>query len=61
MPRKPLDEKEKENERLLLSFLRQTKEGKYALIDESSLPYSRLNEETEFIESLEEEFYYGIS
>jgi hypothetical protein len=59
MPQKSVDEKEKE--RLLLSFLKQTKEGKYAPIDESSLPYSRVNEETENIESMEEEFYYGIS
>ncbi len=59
MPRKPSDEKEKEQ--LFLSFLRQTREGKYAPIDESSLPYSRLKEETETIESLEEELYYGVS
>lgn len=59
MPRKPIDEKGKE--RLLLSFLKQTKEGRYAPIDESSLPYSRVDEETENIESVEEEFYYGIS
>lgn len=61
MPRKPLDEKEKEQEQLLLSFLRQTREGKYAPIDESSLPYSRLKEETETVEALDEEFYYGVS
>jgi hypothetical protein len=61
MQRKPLDEKVKEKERLLITFLKQTREGKYAPIDESSLPYSRLKEETEFTESLEEEFYYGVS
>jgi len=59
MPQKPVEEKGKE--RLLLSFLKQTKEGKYAPIDESSLPYSRVDEETENMESVEEEFYYGIS
>jgi hypothetical protein len=61
MPQKPLNEKEKEKEQLLLSFLRQTREGKYAPIDDSSLLYSRLKEETETIESLGEEFYYGVS
>lgn len=61
MTQQPVDEKGKEKERLLLSFLIQTKEGKYAPIDENSLPYSRLKEETETVESLEEEFYYGVS
>ncbi len=61
MPRKLLNKEGKEKEHLLLSFLRQTKEGKYAQIDEISLPYSRLDEETESIESPEEEFYYSIS
>jgi len=61
MPQKPLDEKGKEKEQLLLSFLRQTREGKYAPIDENSLPYSRLKEETETIEALDEEFYYNVS
>jgi hypothetical protein len=61
MPVRPLNEKDKEKEQLLLSFLRQTREGKYAPIDDSSLPYSRLEEETETVESLEEEFYYSVS
>lgn len=61
MQLKSLDEKGKEKEQLFLSFLRQTKEGKYASIDESSLPYSRLKEETETVEFLEEDFYYSIS
>ncbi len=61
MPRKALEAKDEEKERALLSFLKQTKEGKYAPIDENSLPYSRLKEETETVESLEEEFYYSIS
>jgi hypothetical protein len=60
MPVRPLNEKDKEKEQLLLSFLRQTREGKYAPIDDSSLPYSRLEEETETVESLEEEFYYSV-
>ena len=51
----------KDTEKVLLSFLRRTKEGKYAPIEKSSLPYSRTVEECEAIESLEEEFYYSVS
>ncbi len=51
----------KDEEKVLLSFLRRTKEGKYAPIDENSLPYSRIIEESETVESLEEEFYYNVS
>jgi hypothetical protein len=51
----------KNEEKLLLSFLRRTREGKYAPIDQSSLPYSRIIEESETVESPEEEFYYSVS
>ena len=51
----------KNEEKLLLSFLRRTREGKYAPIDQSSLPYSRIIEESETVESSEEEFYYSVS
>jgi len=53
--------KKKDGVETLLSFLRRTREGKYAQIDESSFPYSRISEERETAESLEEEFYYSIS
>ena len=59
MLQKPVETKDEEQ--VLLSFLRRTKEGKYALIDESSLPYSRIIEESETVESSEEEFYYSVS
>ena len=51
----------KVEEKALLTFLRRTKEGKYAPIDKSSLHYSRITEESESIESSEEEYYYSIS
>ncbi len=51
----------KDEEKLLLSFLKRTRDGKYAQIDKSSIPYSRIIEERETVESLEEEFYYSIS
>ncbi|MFC1972382.1 hypothetical protein ACFLVE_03145 [Chloroflexota bacterium] len=61
MLEKPLVEKPGEQGALLLSFVLKTKEGKYAPIEESSLPYSRLAEERETLEVVEEEYYYGIS
>ncbi|HOQ30983.1 MAG TPA: hypothetical protein PLA12_00575 [Candidatus Hydrogenedens sp.] len=51
-----LDEKE---EKILLTFLKQTKEGKYAKIDESSLLYLRHEELREEI-YYEDEYYYSI-
>lgn len=49
----------KEGEETLLKFLKHTKEGKYAEIEESSLPYSRLPElrEENFYD---EEYYYSM-
>ena len=54
--RKELRQKE---EKALLTFLKQTREGKYAKIDESSLPYSRLKEQREEI-YYEDEYYYSV-
>ena len=52
-------EKGEKEEKVLLTFLKQTREGKYAKIDKNSLPYSRLKEKRE--ESYyEEEYYYGV-
>ncbi len=59
MLRKPKEGKAEE--KALLTFLRRTKEGKYAPIDKSSLPHLRITEESESIESSEEEYYYSIS
>lgn len=54
--KKELRQKE---EKALLTFLKQTREGKYAKIEESSLPYSRLNEQREEV-YYEDEYYYSI-
>ena len=43
----------------LLTFLTKTKEGRYAPIDEASLPYVRLGEVTEVNEIFEQEYYYS--
>lgn len=48
------ESKEKES---MIAFLKETKEGKYAKIEETSLPYSRINQETII---LTEEYYYGV-
>jgi hypothetical protein len=54
--RKELRQKE---EKALLTFLKQTQEGKYEKIDESSLPYSRLKEQREE-PYYEDEYYYSV-
>ena len=46
---------------ILVTFLRRTRAGKYAPIDEDSLPYSRMQEQGEDEESYQEEYYYSIS
>lgn len=50
---KSIDEKN-----ALISFLKKTKDGKYAKIDGNNLQYSRLKEETVIIE---QDYYYSIS
>jgi hypothetical protein len=46
-------------EKTLLTFLRRTKEGKYAKVDESSLVYTRIKIQRE--ETYEdEEYYYSV-
>lgn len=48
--------KQKEVESMI-TFLKETKEGKYAKVEETSLKYSRINEETVVIN---DEYYFGI-
>ena len=48
----------RKEEKALLTFLKKTKKGKYAKIEESSLPHSRINEQRE--ESYEDIYYYSI-
>lgn len=50
-----------EKEKEFIEFLHLTKEGKYAPIDENSLPYSRMREETEEMEPCQEIYYYGLA
>ncbi len=46
---------------VLVSFLKETKDGKYAKIEESSLECNRLDEQPEYMETSEKEYYYSIS
>lgn len=55
--KKEMDQEEKS----LLSFLKQTKQGKYAKIDESSLDFVRVKEEREEIDAYTETYYYSFS
>ena len=48
----------KNKEKSPLTFLEKTKEGKYAIIEKSSLPYARIKEETV---EIFENYYYGYS
>jgi hypothetical protein len=59
-----LDKNEKKIDldyKILYKFLKRTKEGKYAKIEESSLQYARMQEEDETIEEQDEQYYYSIS
>ncbi len=44
-----------------IKFLELTRKGKYAIIEESSLSYIRLSEETEVIDNLDELYHYSLS
>ncbi|HGE72068.1 TPA: hypothetical protein ENX78_14615 [Candidatus Poribacteria bacterium] len=57
--KKELKKELREKEEALLTFLKQTREGKYTKIDESSQPYSRLKEQREEV-YYEDEYYYSI-
>lgn len=49
-------------EKSLLNFLQKTREGKYAKIEQSSLPFVRIREKSELVEPApEESFYYSVS
>lgn len=54
---KPKKEDQEKRE-ALLTFLRFTREGKFAKIEETSLAYARLREQRE--EVPEEEYFYSV-
>lgn len=45
----------------LITFLNLTKEGKFAPINTDSLAYTRIKEETDLTDYLDEEYYYSLS
>lgn len=58
-PKIRVSPKTKRQNEMLLKFLKRTKAGKYAVIEKSSIKYTRWNEEP--IQSNEEEYYYGLN
>ena len=52
--------KKSRDEIVLLRFLEQTKNGKYAKITSTSLPTSRIKEQPEPL-SYDEEYFYSVS
>ncbi|GAI50560.1 unnamed protein product [marine sediment metagenome] len=53
------EELKQKEEKALLTFLTQSREGKYAKVDESSLPYSRIKEQREE-PHYEDEYDYSV-
>lgn len=53
------DKERKDKEEALITFLKRTKDGKYAKIDERQLVYPRVKEQREPYYN-DEEYYYGI-
>lgn len=51
------------SQEVLLTFLQQTKEGKFAKIDETSLKYARMKEtgESYVLDDQDDCFYYSVS
>lgn len=52
-------EERKKEEQALLTFLKRTKDGQYAKIDEKLLLYPRVKEQREEIYT-DEEYYYSV-
>ena len=50
---------EKNKEKTLLTFLKQTSDGKYTKINKSTFPYLRLKAQREICYD-EEEYYYSV-
>lgn len=46
---------------VLIKFLKQTKEGKFASVEKTNLKYSRLNDKIGNVDSAEDFYYYSLS
>ncbi len=63
MKKRTMEETKKRHQReynTFVEFLKRTKDGKYAPVEKTFLPYTRIKVETEVIESYEEEYYYSL-
>lgn len=54
-----MSEKKKQDIEVLITFLKETKNGKYAPIEQSSLPYARIKYHRMDIEN-QDTYYYGM-
>ncbi len=50
-----------DSKNVLIRFLKQTKEGKFASVEKSNLKYSRLNEKFGNVDLIEDIYYYNLS
>ncbi|HOL87479.1 MAG TPA: hypothetical protein PLK32_09000 [Defluviitoga tunisiensis] len=55
------NQKRENEEKTLLTFLKQVKEGEYAEVEETSLRYSRFKIQREETFYEEDEYYYSIT
>jgi len=55
------DSKKSGREKQLITFLEQTKSGKYVPIDEALLSHLRVTEQDETVELSQDDYYYSIS
>lgn len=53
--------KTRKQNKMLLKFLKQTKNGKYAEIEKSSIKYTRWGQDFDPSQINEEEYYYGLT
>jgi len=55
------DSKKSGREKQLITFLEQTKSGKYVPIDEALLSHLRVTEQDETVELSQDDYYYSVS
>lgn len=46
---------------IILKFLQKTKDGKFAVIETSSIPYSRIKEVRSELETCDEQYQYSMT
>jgi hypothetical protein len=54
------EELKEDKHEVLVTFLKQTRDGKYAKIEESSLPYARMEQQQDDTCPVEDNYYYSL-